>query len=793
MIEANKVLIDAISAEIKVKNPSATTNELSDTSQKVADIFEKLNGGIMQLEDVTKEVVDFCLKMVDKSESLNAAKNSIVNSIDNILLSIDKLVSKLGSLDGAFSGINSPVNTIAKEFSKKNIASNNFRSDNRIIESLFDIVKKSINVTKNFIKNIFGNISSFINNVFTAITNPFKKIGSMLMAPFKMLDSFIKSPFKAISGVKDKISNKIGQAEDFLSGGLTGGPAKRDREDDYKIAGITSRALSTDLVLRRSAAGVAAVWLAKLLVGKDKVSENMKTGMWDIAKGNMISGFMTKLLPSILPFLTTWALPMLAPAIAAGAMYYYFKSPKGHASTGVTGGSEKGINADIKAIVEQSKRNQEKEKTKESNIRIQNKIETNEKKHGTTLNPFSATKAEASEQISKTVIENNKKISKSAGNLSLSLSTQSIAAIKSADTINQFNKNLNETNDRVLPSFWESISNFLFGKPSESPRGRGSGAGSGGGMPPKQQTTGSPKTVAEAKSVGPITIDPKLIGKNVSSDDVAAFISKSISEGKGKTATTKGKTNVEDVNNIRNDFMSTIKQKVTNPYALAAIEATVQRESAWKRDRMSGDWNDLGKASGGLMSWRGDRLSGLRGFAKKNQLSLDSAETQALYFMHEQKKNLDSLNAAKSPEDAARMMAEKWKFAGYKGGSELNARIAKTKEYVNKYAETSVAKSPQKPVTDITVAAKEAQETKRTTVSNQNDLLNKTVEQLTSLGKHMAKSVSIQEEQKQALTKQESPSNQVKVAGNPNEIPKYILEMIFGMNSGGENNRLGLL
>lgn len=830
MIEANQVLIDAISAEIKIKNPTATPNEIIDSSQKVVDIFEKINGGIMQLEDVTKEIIDFCLKMAEKSNDLVSAKKSIVDSIDVILLSIDKLLKGLESLDRGFNGVSMPANTVIKDMNQNKISSSNFKSSKNIIDSLFDIVKKSVNVTKNFVKTVFGNISSFISNVFKTITNPFKKIGSMLIAPFKFLDNLIKSPFKAISGLKDKISDKIGAARDAIPfTALSGGPAKRDREDDYKIAGITSRALSENLVLKRSAAGVAVFWLYKKMAhgGAGSTKGVSGDGGWldTLADAYLVGEGINKLLKGRV---LKWALNVVknpwfygTALIAAGAATAYFlgksrinaMEKRGETPESILGvkkatGYQKTVVRGSEAVAGNVGKGTFKERAMNAvkNAGWGGSIGA---LIGGGLGAFAGPGGVAAGAMlgaklgiaigASTGFAGGKDLAKginaaSEGVKGLVTASKAEAATMETATnnINSFNKSLKEGTEKALPSFWDSLKEFFFGK-SKTPKPQGASPGSGGGHPVQTQT-GSPKTATEVQQVNmgkSGVVDPKSIGKNIPVDVVSAFISKQISEGHGKKETKRGITKNEDVNNIRDEFMGTIKNKVTNPYALAAIEATVQRESAWKRKSMTGDWDDLGEKSGGLMSWRGDRLKGLRAFAQKNKLSLDSAETQAMYFMHEQKKNLNDLNAAKSPEDAARMMANLWRFKDYKGGTELNARIAKTKEYVGKYTPT-VAKVEEPPKIDVTASALKAQEVKKASLTSQNDLTSQMVEHLSNLGKQMAKSVSIQEDQKTATDKTDN-SSQVKVASNPNEIPKYIMEMIFGMNSGGENNSLGIL
>lgn len=129
-------------------------------------------------------------------------------------------------------------------------------------------------------------------------------------------------------------------------------------------------------------------------------------------------------------------------------------------------------------------------------------------------------------------------------------------------------------------------------------------------------------------------------------------------------------------------FMDTIRAGgVTNPYALAAIAATGKAESGWSADKARSTWSDPSESgqagtSGGVMSWRGPRYQAM---AAGGDLS---PEAQARFFLQEDPQLIAALNNARSPEEAAGLMANAWKFAGYdRAGGEAARRQALARNY----------------------------------------------------------------------------------------------------------------
>jgi hypothetical protein len=147
-------------------------------------------------------------------------------------------------------------------------------------------------------------------------------------------------------------------------------------------------------------------------------------------------------------------------------------------------------------------------------------------------------------------------------------------------------------------------------------------------------------------------------------------------------------------NDIYNGFMDTVKTKITNPYGLAAVAATGNAESSFSPKRAIGSWSDPSESgqagtAGGILSWRGPRFDAMRAFAGRNggDATAPSPQLQAQYFLQEDPGLVDALNAAKSPEEAQRLMNNAWRFAGYdRPGGEAARRIASANSFASRFA-----------------------------------------------------------------------------------------------------------
>jgi len=128
---------------------------------------------------------------------------------------------------------------------------------------------------------------------------------------------------------------------------------------------------------------------------------------------------------------------------------------------------------------------------------------------------------------------------------------------------------------------------------------------------------------------------------------------------------------------------------LTNPYGLAAVAATGRAESGWDPKKAAGDWSDPSESgqagtSGGVMSWRAERLGNLRSYAaSKGEQGNGSPQTQGEFLLRENPQLIAKLNAAKSTEEAQNLMNNAWRFAGFdRPGGEAGRRLG----YANAYA-----------------------------------------------------------------------------------------------------------
>lgn len=145
-----------------------------------------------------------------------------------------------------------------------------------------------------------------------------------------------------------------------------------------------------------------------------------------------------------------------------------------------------------------------------------------------------------------------------------------------------------------------------------------------------------------------------------------------------------------DPADIRGRFISTLQQGgLTNPNGLGAVAAYAQHESRYSPSNITGSWSDPSESgqagtSGGILSWRDDRLDKMRAFT---QGASDPVVAQAKFLLQENPQLTQALQNAQSPEEGHRLMADAWKFAGYnRSGGENAARLATTQAYANSFA-----------------------------------------------------------------------------------------------------------
>lgn len=141
-------------------------------------------------------------------------------------------------------------------------------------------------------------------------------------------------------------------------------------------------------------------------------------------------------------------------------------------------------------------------------------------------------------------------------------------------------------------------------------------------------------------------------------------------------------------------FMSTVQAGgLTNPAALAAVASTGKNESGFSAGNAFGTWSDPSQSgqpgtSGGILSWRGERLSNLQKFAQQNgdNPNAPTPETQAKFLLQENPQLIAQLQKARTPQEAQQMMNNAWRFAGYdQPGGEAGERIADAQALVGQF------------------------------------------------------------------------------------------------------------
>lgn len=138
----------------------------------------------------------------------------------------------------------------------------------------------------------------------------------------------------------------------------------------------------------------------------------------------------------------------------------------------------------------------------------------------------------------------------------------------------------------------------------------------------------------------------------------------------------------DDKPGVFDTAINTWKSKVTNPFGLAALAATGKHESGFSAKNLARTWSDPSESggqgtSGGMFSWRNERLNALQAFAKNaGETGNGSAATQATFYTEERPDVIAKLNNAGSLEEAMATMNADIAFAGYdRPGGEAGARL----------------------------------------------------------------------------------------------------------------------
>lgn len=159
------------------------------------------------------------------------------------------------------------------------------------------------------------------------------------------------------------------------------------------------------------------------------------------------------------------------------------------------------------------------------------------------------------------------------------------------------------------------------------------------------------------------------------------------------SAPTSPAASIGNPNEVESRFIGGVKQAgLVNPVGLAAVAAYGKAESGFSPQNVNRTWNDPSESgqpgqSGGILSWRADRLQKLQSFAaQRGEQGNGSPETQATFLAQEDPTLIPRLNAAQTPQEANQIMANAWRFAGYnREGGENARRLALTQQYAGRF------------------------------------------------------------------------------------------------------------
>jgi len=372
MPDNNDILLDLISQSIRIEKPNLPDDQLRKLASDVKNIFESLNNGVMQLEDVTQSIVSVCLDLVNKTSNMINNNKVLISSYDLIIEKIDDVAAsisnRLKETDILFRQnieikdiVDRNLDYISKLPDKliKSMESMFERSTTLVTSSVFqniiriaDKIINSFKIFENFMRNPFKIVKDYIFTIKDQNEDIFIPKTEQSIINRKSIDKNISIP-KVDDTFNEKnksIENKsfLTSLKDYLDNKIPVVNIVNKQPVDKLInertlAGITNIPLNEQIVLNKTAPGVATKWLAKrleksgLMTGLIKEDNtgfisNIKDGLLKglgLASGMHLSTTLRTILPKLLStLLNPWVLGAVA-AILGGILLWKFRKPIG--------------------------------------------------------------------------------------------------------------------------------------------------------------------------------------------------------------------------------------------------------------------------------------------------------------------------------------------------------------------------------------------------------------------------------------------------------------------------------
>ena len=194
MPENNEILLDLISQNIRIERPNLAEEQIKALASDIKNIFEALNGGVMQLEDATRNIISFCLSLLNKTEDLIKNNKILISSYDTIIEKMD--------------GIATNISNRIKESNA--LFRQNIEIKNLIDRNLDYVSKLPDKMIKNM-ENVFERSNTLSSN---SVSQNIIRIADKIINSFKLIENFMRNPFKV---VKDYILTVKNVDQDFLT------------------------------------------------------------------------------------------------------------------------------------------------------------------------------------------------------------------------------------------------------------------------------------------------------------------------------------------------------------------------------------------------------------------------------------------------------------------------------------------------------------------------------------------------------------------------------------------------